>query len=75
MSRDDYLIGKRVQIPVWSDTWMQGDRYGTIVSLTRMRLRHKAPGDDPQKGALIVRVKLDKSGKIRPWRVSDLEVI
>jgi hypothetical protein len=74
MSRDDYLIGKRVQVPVWSDTWMKGDRYGTIVSLSHMRLRHKAPGDGPG-GALIARVKLDKSGKTKPWRVSDLEVI
>ena len=28
----DYMIGKRVQIPAWSDRWMMGDRYGEIIS-------------------------------------------
>ena len=39
------LIGKRVEIPVHTDAWMRGDRYGEITSA---------------KGDRIV-VKLDKS--------------
>jgi hypothetical protein len=41
----------RVEIPVYTDWWMKGDRYGEIVKTTRVN------------GTLIAHVKLDKSGK------------
>jgi hypothetical protein len=43
----------RVEIPAYTDRWMMGDRYGEIVKEGR---RNKG-------GALIVHVRLDKSGK------------
>ena len=42
----------RVQIPAYTDRWMMGDRYGTIVKRTRGK-----------SGVLILHVLLDKSGK------------
>jgi hypothetical protein len=46
------IIGMRVEMPAYSDQWMQGDRYGEIVSTFKSR-----------KLASYVLVKLDKSGR------------
>ena len=44
----------RVQIPAYTNKWMQGDRYGEVVKVVRL----------PQPGARqIAHVKLDISGK------------
>jgi hypothetical protein len=48
----------RVQIPVYTDRWMMGDRYGTLVKVTRSTKRDQW-GDRYE----IAHVKLDKSGK------------
>lgn len=45
----------RVQIPAYTDRWMQGDRYGEVVKTEPCR------GEPPQFH--ILTVKLDKSGK------------
>lgn len=54
----------RVQIPVYTDRWMMGDRYGEVVKVTRLRRPVKP---DPVMGGSeyseIAHVKLDKSGK------------
>lgn len=44
----------RIEIPVYTDRWMMGDRYGTIIKHSP---RHR-------KGQLVVHVQLDKSGKV-----------
>ena len=49
------MTNDRVQIPAWSDQWMQGDRYGVIVGW---------------KGN-IARIKLDKSGRIVRFDIND----
>lgn len=41
----------RVQMPVHTDAWMKGDRYGTVI------------GSKRQRSVLIYSVLLDKSGK------------
>lgn len=46
-------MNNRVEIPAYTDAWMQGDRYGTILKCVR--------GAD---GSLVLSVQLDKSGKI-----------
>jgi len=43
----------RVQIPAYTDRWMRGDRFGTIVKRSR-----------DKGGSLVLHVLLDKSGKI-----------
>ena len=62
-SSSSYLIGKRVQVPVWTDTWMKGDRYGLIVRESTI------------KGEVFAHVRLDKSGRTKRFRARDLEII
>jgi hypothetical protein len=50
----------RVQIPVYTDRWMMGDRYGEIVKVTKSRRRMIGSGYNEQD---IAHVKLDVSGK------------
>ena len=54
-------MNKRVQIPVYTDRWMMGDRYGEIVNITRRKGRAKNGPEDPDYE--VAHVKLDKSGK------------
>jgi hypothetical protein len=57
----------RVQIPVYTDRWMMGDQYGTLVNVTKRRKNFspRAPVHADDKGTYvqIAHVKLDKSGK------------
>ena len=61
------MIGKRVQVPAWSDCWMRGDRYGEVISDTRT---FYARNEDH-----IYRIKLDKSGRVVRFFGEDLEVL
>ena len=45
----------RVQIPVYTDRWMMGDRYGEVVKIVNQ----------------IAHVKLDKSGKTLKFVYAD----
>ena len=59
---DDKLYApRRIQIPVYADDWMRGDRYGDIVGQFRRN------GDLSD----TYRVKLDKSGKVRRFVADD----
>lgn len=60
----DYWIGKRVQIPAWSDRWMMGDRYGVVTARFR-----------PYDKTIRYKVKLDVSGKSVSFKPDDLNVI
>ena len=53
-------MADRVQIPVYTDRWMMGDRYGEVVKI-RKAGNYLDP-HDPRGRTLLV-VKLDKSGK------------
>lgn len=56
----------RVRIPVYTDRWMMGDRYGKVIATSI-----KGVGES---GSLYL-VELDKSGKAIACRVDDcLEV-
>lgn len=61
----------RVQIPVHTDRWMMGDRYGTIVKITRSRVMQ----DDWGNPREIAHVKLDKSGKTLRFVLDDCKEI
>ena len=63
----DYMIGKRVQIPAWSDRWMMGDRYGEIISGRNVL--------DANNDKRQYRVKLDKSGKLVKFFSDDLTLV
>lgn len=58
-----FLIGHRVQIPAYTDAWMQGDRYGKVVGFG-------VPKSDQLPA--FARVKLDKSGRTIKVTANDL---
>lgn len=48
----------RVQIPAYTDRWMQGDRYGEVIKVTKLRR-------SPLSTARVAHVKLDSGKTIR----------
>lgn len=54
-----HLVGKRVQLPAWSGTWMKGDRYGVITHVSEARHR--------------VYVKTDKAHAVRFYPLDDVD--
>ena len=63
----------RVQIPVYTDRWMMGDRYGEVTRETEARKQSAADGTFYRSPVYVV--KLDKSGRtIKVW-ADDCEVI
>jgi hypothetical protein len=50
----------RVQIPAYTDRWMMGDRFGTVVKTTKRGKVFKNRWGEPTE---IAHVKLDISGK------------
>jgi hypothetical protein len=65
----------RVQIPVYTDRWMMGDRYGTIDKITIRKLRRQDLTDKREITREIAHVKLDKSGKTIRVILADCEVL
>lgn len=63
----------RVQIPAYTDRWMMGDRYGEIVS--KPRLVAVTPDHKRRETVDVVKVKLDKSGKIVTVILDDCTLI
>ena len=61
----------RVQIPVYTDRWMMGDRYGEVVKVKRGKVLKNRWGDQEE----IAHVKLDKSGKTVRVILADCEVV
>ena len=59
------LVGKRVQIPVYTDRWMMGDRFGKV-----MRVSHQHA-----TGKEIAHVMLDKSNRTLQFIADDCEVV
>lgn len=63
---------QRVQIPAYTDRWMMGDRYGTIIGYSKPK-NYLDPKDP--RGRTIARVKLDKSGKTIRVILDDCESV
>jgi hypothetical protein len=61
----------RVQIPAYTDRWMMGDQYGTVIKITKSKVISK-PGQSP---AEIASVLLDKSGKTVKVVLDDCTVL
>jgi len=51
-------MNQRVQIPVYTDRWMMGDRYGEVI-----KVRKGWIDSDDLRPIEIAHVKLDVSGK------------
>lgn len=68
-------VGQRVQLHAATDEWMQGDRYGVIVGYGRARDYRNTYNKEITK-VRPIKVKLDKSGRIRrfhPESVFEIE--
>jgi hypothetical protein len=50
-------VGKRIQIPAYSDLWMRGARFGTIERVALAKGNYVQAGD--VRGADIFAVKMD----------------
>lgn len=56
------LVGRRAEIPAWTERWMRGDRYGVITKMSRR------PG--------WVLLTMDKSGAVNvSFKVDDLTLV
>jgi hypothetical protein len=68
---DAFKVGQRVQLHAATSEWMQGDRYGVVVGFGRARDYR-----DSFSGGIVkakpVRVKLDKSGRVRRFHPDNL---
>lgn len=53
----EFAKGDRVELHPATDAWMMGDRYGVVVSVGP----YIGDPDDPQQ---VVRVRMDKSGRM-----------
>lgn len=62
----------RVQIPVYTDRWMMGDRYGEVTKTSRKMLPVYA-NKSLHKFQLVAHVKLDISGKTIKVLLDDCE--
>jgi hypothetical protein len=65
----------RVQIPVYTDRWMMGDRYGEVTKTIKRRKnfppRATVSADEMGTYVAIAYVKLDKSGKTMRFLLDD----
>lgn len=62
-------MSTRVEIPIWTDRWMMGDRCGDVVKIVRRKLKGDA---EPVE---IAYVKLDISGKTVKVIYTDCRVV
>lgn len=76
---NSHLIGCRVQIPVHTNAWMRGDRYGEIVKVTDRQpvMRLAASGRvhavaASRSAVSTAYVRLDRSGRVCRFDVDDL---
>jgi hypothetical protein len=69
----------RVEIPAYTDRWMMGDRYGTLLLIAKRRKNFPAGAAvrADQRGTYveIATVKLDKSGKTAKFVYEDCRQI
>jgi hypothetical protein len=64
-------VGRRVQLHAATSEWMQGDRYGVIIGYGRARdYSNRTTGEITKERP--VKVKLDKSGRIRAFHPENL---
>lgn len=69
----DYRIGRRVELHPATDRWMRGDRYGTIVGVSKRSRSYLNPRD-PRNGRTFT-VLMDRSGKRLRFSESDISEV
>ena len=58
-TKKHWSVGRRVQIPAYTDLWMRGARFGTIARFIEGKGRYLDPFDP--RGASLYVVKMDHS--------------
>lgn len=58
-------LTQRVRVPVYTDAWMMGDTHGNVMRVTR----------DKKTGDEIAHVMMDKSNKVKRFRLLDCEAV
>jgi len=71
---ETYRKGDRVALHPATDEWMQGDRYGTVVGYGRKR-DYVNTFTKQVVSTRPVRVKLDRSGRVRRLHPSSVNPI
>lgn len=66
--------GTRVELHSATDDWMRGDRFGTVVGMGRKR-QYKDTFTGEVREVRPVRVKLDKSGKVKRFHPENITAI
>lgn len=56
-TKNHICVGKRVQIPAYSDLWMQGARFGTVERVIEGSGNYLDPRDP--RGATIFVIRMD----------------
>jgi hypothetical protein len=68
-------LTQRVQLPAYTDAWMQGDRYGEVIKVTKKRtgfpLDAHVSADSSGTYIEIAHVQCDVSGKVRRVILND----
>ena len=63
-TKNHVTVGKRVQVPAYSDAWMRGARFGTVERFIAGSGRYLAARDP--RGADIFVVRMDAPAYKRP---------
>ena len=71
MERSEVKAGMRVELHAACDEWMQGDRFGEVVGFGRTR-KFVDTFTHEHYMARPVRVRLDKSGRVRRFHPDNL---
>ena len=65
-----HCVGLRIQIPAYTDLWMQGARYGTIERVAEGKGNYLQAGDP--RGATRFGIRLDHPSITRlAWCIAD----
>lgn len=65
-TKEHPAVGRRVQVPAYSDCWMRGARFGTVTRVVEGRGNYLDPKDP--RGASVFVVRLDHPRASRQLR-------
>lgn len=66
--------GQRVQLHPATDAWMQGDKFGTVIGYGRKKYYYTL-NDGTSGFVRLIRIKLDKSGRVRRFHPKNVSAI
>lgn len=70
------FVGRRVEIPSYSDMWMRGARFGVIERIIIPSNKYLDPRD--VRGSVVARVRLDNpqaNNRLRGYVLDDCRIV